>query len=114
MMTLLAALGDPTLPGRSEVSPMLDPPTRAVLLMALLAFVILGLGLMLGVILGGRWVRRLDDNKLKTPLPLKRAEATTPEDREPAMLRHTHWNGPADAKAGDTAPTDRQADTKAG
>lgn len=114
MMTLLAALGDPTLPGRSVVSPMLDPPTRAVLLMALLAFVILGLGLMLGVMLGGRWVRRLDDNKLSTPLPLKRGEAATSAEREPAMLRHAHWPGPTDAKPSGTAPTDRQADTKVG
>ncbi len=39
-------------------SPLLDPPTRAVLVMALLAFVLLLLGLIVMIRLGARWTRR--------------------------------------------------------
>lgn len=57
---------------QAAAAPMLDPPTRAVLLMALLAFLILGLGLIAGAMLGGRWVRRLGGDGLTKPLALRR------------------------------------------
>lgn len=82
-------------------TPLLDPPTRAVLLMSLLAFVLLGGGLMCGVVLGGRWVRRTGGDDLRSPLPLRRGER---REREPAMLRGPHWERPGDtASAGDAA-----------
>ena len=52
--------------------PMLDPPTRAVLLMALLGFFVLGLGLIVGAILGGHWARRYGGDDLVRPLPLRK------------------------------------------
>lgn len=67
-------------------SPLLDPPTRAVLLMSLLAFVILGIGLMVGAMLGGRWARRWGGDDLRKPLALRQA-STPPVAPEPAMLR---------------------------
>ncbi|MEN0109976.1 MAG: hypothetical protein AAF805_04570 [Planctomycetota bacterium] len=74
-------------------APLLDPPTRAVLAMALLAFVLLGLGLMAGAMLGGRWVRRLGGDRLREPLPL----------RKPASVEGPHWaEGPV---ASDARPT---------
>lgn len=82
-------------------SPLLDPPTRAVLLMSLLAFLILGMGLIVGVLLGGRWVRRLGAHDLTKPMPIRRRPepATAATARQPAMLRHAHWSSPS----GDTA-----------
>lgn len=94
-------------------SPLLDPPTRAVLLMALLAFIILGMGLMFGVMLGGRWVRRLGSKDLRKPLPLRRGEPDAQAEREPAMLRHTHWG--AGGVFEDTVRADgRSPETKSG
>lgn len=91
-------------------SPLDDGPTRAVLLMALLAFVVLGIGLIAGALLGGRWARRYGGDDLKKPLPLRRGEApATP--REPAMLRGlgsgageavSDDGGTIDASTGDT------------
>jgi hypothetical protein len=78
--------------------PLLDPPTRAVLLMSLLAFVVLGLGLVGGVMLGGKWARRSGSVDLRKPLPLRRAPGPR-QEREPAMLRGVHWDKP-----GDTTP----------
>lgn len=64
-------------------TPMLDPPTRAVLLMSLLAFVVLGMGLMLGVTIGGRWVRRLGTDDLRKPLPLRRRDPVASDHLPP-------------------------------
>ncbi|MEQ8846445.1 hypothetical protein [Botrimarina sp.] len=50
--------------------PVLDPPTQAVLVMSLLAFTLLGLALMVGAALAGRWVRRISGDELREPLPL--------------------------------------------
>ena len=93
---LLAVL---TLPvAQAATAPLLDPPPRAVRLMSLLAFVLLGLGLMAGAMLGGRWVRRLGSVDLRKPLPLRRSPA---EMREPlpAMLRGVHWQEGGDTQA---------------
>lgn len=67
--------------------PLLDPPTRAVLLMALLAFVVLGLGLIAGALIGGHWARRSGD-ELTRPLPLRKA--SQPETPPPTA------SGPTD------------------
>ena len=85
--------------------PLLDPPTRAVLLMSLLAFILLGLGLMAGAMLGGRWVRRLGSVDLRKPLPLRRSAA---EMREPlpAMLRGVAWQESGDTQAADHGGAD--------
>lgn len=79
---------------QAAASPLLDPPTRAVLAMSLLAFVLLGLGLMAGVLLGGRWARRYGGDDLRTPLPLRRDESEP--ERTPAMLRGVHWETDGD------------------
>lgn len=72
-------------------APMLDPPTRAVLLMALLAFLILGMGLIVGVLLGGRWARRAGRDDLTKPLPLRKP-LRDQDDPPLAMLRGVHWH----------------------
>ena len=66
-----------------EPAPMLDPPTRAVLLMALLAFVILGMGLIAGAMIAGRWVRRLGGDQLPKPMRLRRSNRVGPDSRLP-------------------------------
>ena len=83
---------------QAAAAPLLDPPTRAVLLMSLLAFILLGLGLMAGAMLGGRWVRRLGSVDLRKPLPLRRSAA---EMREPlpAMLRGVPWQEGGDTES---------------
>ncbi|TWT95954.1 hypothetical protein Pla108_30310 [Botrimarina colliarenosi] len=83
-------------------TPMLDPPTRAVLLMALLAFVLLGLGLVAGAMLGGRWVRRIGGDELTKPLQLRRSAADRQEPT-PAMLRGVHYRVDSDTKVADAA-----------
>jgi hypothetical protein len=102
----------PMLLAQAATAPLLDPPTRAVLLMSLLAFILLGLGLMAGAMIGGRWVRRLGSVDLTKPLPLRRSPA---EMREPlpAMLRGVHWQEGGDTKASEiaTAETLARADT---
>ncbi len=62
--------------------PLLDPPTRAVLLMALLGFVVLGIGLIAGALLGGHWARRQGD-ELTRPLPLNKP--SQPETLPPSV-----------------------------
>lgn len=94
--------------GEVASSPLLDPPTRAVLLMSLLAFVVLGLGLVGGVMLGGRWVRRMGSDDLRKPLPLRRPAAGKPE-REPAMLRGVHWEKSSDTAAAHDATSETVA-----
>jgi hypothetical protein len=84
---------------------LLDPVTRAVLLMSLLAFILLGLGLMAGAMIGGRWVRRLGRVDLTKPLPLRRSAAELREPL-PAMLRGVHWQGDSDTKASDLGVAD--------
>lgn len=86
--------------GQAAPTPLLDPPTRAVLLMSLLAFILLGLGLMAGAVLGGRWVRRLGSVDLTKPLPLRRTPGELSEP-VPAMLRGVHWD-----RGGDTQTPD--------
>lgn len=67
--------------------PALDPPTRAVLLMSLLAFVLLGLGLIAGAMIGGRWVRRIGGDDLTKPLPLRRSESDANDLGQPVSVK---------------------------
>ena len=84
-------------------SPLLDPPTRAVLLMSLLAFVLLGIGLMVGAMLGGRWVRRMGGVDLTKPLPLRRGREV---EAAPAMLRAVHWGTDCNTAALDSGASE--------
>lgn len=58
--------------------PVLDPPTQAVLVMSLLAFTLLGIALMAGAVLAGRWVRRVGGRDLREPLPIRHAAPRNP------------------------------------
>lgn len=49
----------------------LDPPTRTILLMALLAIVIIGMALVLFTMLGARWVRRSAKDGVRKTNPMK-------------------------------------------
>ncbi len=99
-----AAVHSAALLAQSERSPMLDPPTRAALLMALLAFVILGLGLIAGAMLAGHWVRRLGGDDLTTPLPLRRPRGDSEDGLQEGAPKPVV--GPNWRRSGDTARLD--------
>lgn len=82
-------------------APLLDPPTRAVLLMSLLAFVLLGGGLIAGAILGGRWARQAGSADLTKPLPLNRLKTLGDRANSPKFA------GQAPSLSGDTSASDR-------
>ncbi len=94
----------------AQASPLLDPPTRAVLAMAFLAFVILGMGLIVGVMLGGRWFRRWGGDQLRHPLPLRKPAASQ-DDPPLAMLRGVQWDTSSEEKS-DTTRTDSTDETR--
>ena len=83
-------------------TPLLDPPTRAVLVMALLAFVVLTVGLVAGVLLGGRWARRYGGDELKKPLKLHK-RPTHGHSGKPALA-------PVDAALGETLAAGSETD----
>lgn len=66
---LYALLADDT---PRTVLERLDPPTRAAVLMALLAMLVLGLGLVALTMLGGHWVRRLGPRRPAARGPVNR------------------------------------------
>jgi hypothetical protein len=49
----------------------LDPPRRAIVLMAILGLVLLGIALVAGAMIGGRWVRRMARSEPKSDFPSK-------------------------------------------
>lgn len=69
----------------TSVLERLDPPTRAVVLMALLGLVLLGLGMVALTMIGGRWVRRLARQRPPVRRWPKRKdfEPPAPGDRRP-------------------------------
>lgn len=67
----------------------IEPMLRAKLMMALLALVVLGLGLMVMIVLGGRYARRV----ARTPLP-------------PSRIHEDRWY----AKPLDASETDQTSD----
>lgn len=86
----------------------IEPMLRAKLMMALLALVVLGLGLMTMIILGGRYARRV----ARTPLPPSRThedrwyakplndsetETTSADGDERESGERPDANGPADS-----------------
>ncbi|QDT68267.1 hypothetical protein MalM25_11880 [Planctomycetes bacterium MalM25] len=96
---------------QAEGSPMLDAPTRAVLLMALLAFVILGLGLIAGAMIGGRWVRRLGGEDLTKPMPLRRRGEPQPAGTRTTLSAPVvgpNWNRQGDTASVDTPGAETQ------
>lgn len=91
-----------------EPTPMLDPPTRAVLLMALLAFVILGMGLIAGAMIGGRWVRRLGGDDLTKPMRLRRGAESGQAATRSAPVIGPNWNRQGETARLDAAGADTQ------
>jgi hypothetical protein len=64
----------------APVLEQLDPPRRAAVVMALLALVLTGLVLVMCVLLGGHWVRRLARHKPGAPFSNTRT-TSEPENR---------------------------------
>ena len=93
----------PGLFAQQQAEPLLeqlDPPRRAMVLMALLGLVLLGITLVACIMIGGRWVRRL-------------ARSTT--SRETGAARNNAWRKVLsqhlpDVSTGDTAVVDRGSD----
>ena len=62
---------------REAIAPLeqLDPPSRAVVVMALLGILLLGMFLVAMILLGGRWARRGGENlRQKSTVPPRRAD----------------------------------------
>ena len=92
-----------------DAAPMLDPPIRAVLLMALLAFIILGLGLIAGAMIGGRWVRRLGGDELTKPMRLRRrSEQASTAGVGSTPVIGPNWNRPGETARLDAAGAETQ------
>jgi O-antigen ligase len=88
-----------------EAEPLLeqlDPPRRAIVLMALLALVLVGLFLVAFVMIGARWVRRLAGRGLR------RTDASKParDDSWRSALRDALPNGKTDATVSLDKPSD--------
>ena len=59
----------------------MSPPTRAIVLMALLGIALVGLMLVVMVLLGGHWVRRLGNHRRGPSVPPDRAPLPTHIDK---------------------------------
>lgn len=103
MLDLVTMTGRPTLPLAQSFAPLLDPPTRAVLLMSLLAFVLLGVALMVGAVIAGRWVRRNGGDDLREPMPLRKSWKPT-EPSANVTVRSPIWGVGDDPSAAETVP----------
>ena len=73
----------------------LPPPTRAAVMMALLAIALLGMFLVVIVLLGGHWVRRQGSVRRGPSVPPDRAPILTP----PAASPSAKQDGAADTSA---------------
>ena len=86
----------------SPVLERLDPPRRAVVVMALLGLVLTGLVLITCVMLGAHWVRRLARHKPNDLLPAIESRGAAERDR----LRRSLEPILPDVKTGDTVQID--------
>jgi len=91
-----------TVLGARPLLERLDPPRRAVLLMALLGLVLTGVVLVACVMIGGRWVRRLAGRGVRPTATKKKAA--------PEPWREVLRESLPDAKTGDTVHLDRATD----
>ncbi len=68
----------------AEIQPSekLPPPTRAIILMALLGILLLGLFLVVFILLGGNWVRRLGKHRRGPSVPPDVAPLQSKSDRD--------------------------------
>lgn len=80
----------------------LDPPRRAIVLMALLGLVLTGIALVACIMIGGRWARRMARSR-----PVRSADAVASRDN--AWRRNLAPHVP-DVETGETAVVDRGTD----
>ena len=98
----------------SEPANNLPPPTRAVAMMALLGILLVGLFLVVAILLGGHWVRRLGKHRRGPSVPpdvapvCQDSKADTTDDSQ--LAQSTHASDP-DASIG-TKDTSTKDDTK--
>jgi hypothetical protein len=80
----------------------LDPPRRAIVLMALLGVVLTGIALVACIMIGARWVRRHARSGVRP----------TPVDKSPGSeaWRHVLREALPDAKPSDTIATNKKSD----
>jgi predicted PurR-regulated permease PerM len=97
-LSLAAVKSGMLLAGQTDpVIERLDPPRRAAVLMALLALVLVGLFLVMFVMIGGHWVRRLARQK-----PNKRGNNGAEALQENHRLRDSLQSVLPEAKTDDT------------
>ncbi|MDC0935636.1 hypothetical protein OAS39_05075 [Pirellulales bacterium] len=82
------------LPLAQQAPKEMPPTTRAMMLMALLGILLVGLFLIAAVLLGGHWVRRIGDRKRGPSVPPDRAPLSMQPSPEPPR--------PSTAADGDT------------
>lgn len=96
---------------QKEVDPVLqriDPPRRAAVIMALLALTLIGLFLIIFIMVGGHWVRRLARHR-----PGRRGKRGREISAEDAQLRASLESILPEAKTDDTVQFGRSSpDTK--
>ena len=80
----------------------LDPPRRAIVLMALLGLVVLGIAMVACVMIGGHWVRRLGRSR---PTPSRHVTANSQ-----AQWRSDLAKIVPEVEPGDTAVVDQSTD----
>jgi hypothetical protein len=96
--------------GVAPVLEQLDPPRRAAVVMALLALTLIGLFLIVFVMVGGHWARRLARHRPKKTVPIDGARAI--DERH---LRQSLEAFLPDTKTDDTIHLGKApSDTKAG
>ncbi len=68
----------------AETQPLekLPPPTRAIILMALLGILLLGLFLVVFILLGGNWVRKLGKHRRRPSVPPDVAPLRSRQDQQ--------------------------------
>jgi len=95
----------------SPLDPPLDPPTRAIAFMAILGIVLLGLLLVAVTMIGGRWLRRINRERVPTR---EWPHRSRPGDVPPEGFGHppAEPNAPA-GKTGDTLTQPPREDTRA-
>jgi hypothetical protein len=94
-------------PSTEPVLEQLDPPRRAAVVMALLGITLIGLFLVLFIMMGGHWVRRLARHRPRTVID-------APPPQEIQRQRPAQRPLPADTKSNETLLLDTPShDTKA-
>lgn len=67
----------------AQAAEKLPPPLRAIVMMALLGILLLGMMFIVFVLVGGHWIRRLGSHRRGPAVPPDVARSPSPENRAP-------------------------------